>query len=174
MSLHFFPSMVHWVKWLFIRFWKDGLLAKLQTKTSRSCIFSLFLPHNYQVSLIKYGKEYWNEIISIPVYKLDEACYFEQSLSTAKLEDNVLGKVCASVCPSPLSQLNRLIYDLDFFICKFTLTMARLDLQVKVVGQISGTQRSSNKIHYQLKVFVCVSVISGRMQIITRMRSIGF
>ncbi len=29
-----------------------GLLAKLQTKTSRSCIFSLFLPHKYQVSLI--------------------------------------------------------------------------------------------------------------------------
>ncbi len=31
----------------------------------------------------------------------------------------------------------------------------------------------SNKSHYQFKVFVCVSVISGRMWIITRMRSIG-
>ncbi len=28
-------------------------IAKLQTKTSRSCIFSLFLPHKYQVSLIE-------------------------------------------------------------------------------------------------------------------------
>ena len=28
--------------------------------------------------------------------------------------------------------------------------------------------------HYQYKVFVCVSVISGRMRIIARMRSIGF
>ncbi len=31
----------------------------------------------------------------------------------------------------------------------------------------------SNKSRYQFKVFVCVSVISGRMRIITRMRSIG-
>ena len=38
-------------KWLFVGFWKDGLLAKLQTNTSRSCIVSLFLPHKYQVSL---------------------------------------------------------------------------------------------------------------------------
>ncbi len=30
------------------------------------------------------------------------------------------------------------------------------------------------KSHYQIKVFVCVSVISGRMQIIAWMRSIGF
>ncbi len=52
--------------------------------------------------------------------------------------------------------------------------MARWGLQVKVVGQIYGAQQSSNKSHYQLTVFVCVSVISGRMQIITRMRSIGF
>ena len=41
------PSMEHWVKWLFVGFWKDGLLAKWQTKTSRSCIFLLFLPHKY-------------------------------------------------------------------------------------------------------------------------------
>ncbi len=31
----------------------------------------------------------------------------------------------------------------------------------------------SNKSHYQFKVFVCLSVISRRMQIIARMRSIG-
>ncbi len=30
-----------------------------------------------------------------------------------------------------------------------------------------------DKNHYQFKVFVCVSVISGRMRIIARMRSIG-
>ncbi len=29
----------------------------------------------------------------------------------------------------------------------------------------------SNKSHYQSKVFVCVSIISGRMQLIARMRS---
>ncbi len=39
-------------KRLFVGFWKDGLLAKLQT--SRSCIFSLFLPRKYQVSLNPY------------------------------------------------------------------------------------------------------------------------
>ena len=32
----------------------------------------------------------------------------------------------------------------------------------------------SNKSHYQSKVFVCGSVISGRMRIIAQMRSIGF
>ena len=26
-----FPSMKHWVKWPFVGFWQDGLLAKLQT-----------------------------------------------------------------------------------------------------------------------------------------------
>ncbi len=31
----------------------------------------------------------------------------------------------------------------------------------------------SNKSHYQFKVFVCVSAISGRMRIIARMRLIG-
>ena len=31
----------------------------------------------------------------------------------------------------------------------------------------------SNNHHYQSKVIVCVSVISGRLQIIVRMRSIG-
>ncbi len=31
----------------------------------------------------------------------------------------------------------------------------------------------SNKNHYQSKVFVCVSIISGRMRIITRMQSVG-
>ena len=32
----------------------------------------------------------------------------------------------------------------------------------------------SNKSHYQSKVFVCVSIISGRIRIIARMQSIGF
>ena len=32
----------------------------------------------------------------------------------------------------------------------------------------------SNKSHYQSEVFVCLSVISPRMGIIARMRSIGF
>ncbi len=53
----------------------------------------------------------------------------------------------ASVCPSvrlcALSQLNRLTYE------------------------------KGNRSHYQFKVFVRVSLISGRMRIIARMRSIG-
>ncbi len=36
----------------FVGFWKDGLLALIQAKMSRSCRFLLFLHHNYQVSLI--------------------------------------------------------------------------------------------------------------------------
>ncbi len=32
-------------------FWKDGLLAELQVRMSRSCRLLLFLPHEYQVSL---------------------------------------------------------------------------------------------------------------------------
>ncbi len=59
-------------------------------------------------------------------------------------------------------------------------------IKVKGQGQISGAQQSilgarlcrvqqrAIKGHYQSKVFVCVSVISGHMRIIKRMRSIGF
>ncbi len=40
-----------WTFWPVIQLIKDGLLAELQTKTSRRCIFSLFLAQKYQVSL---------------------------------------------------------------------------------------------------------------------------
>ncbi len=55
----FLPTLLRWKKCsdIFVGFRKDGLLAELQTKTSRSCIFSLFLSHKYQVSLI------WNILI---------------------------------------------------------------------------------------------------------------
>ena len=36
---------------MFVGFWKDGLLAEIQARMSRSCRFLLFLHHNYQVSL---------------------------------------------------------------------------------------------------------------------------
>ncbi len=45
-----------WAKRLFVRFEKDGLLAELQARTPRSCRFCCFLPHTYQVSLIRQGK----------------------------------------------------------------------------------------------------------------------
>ncbi len=40
-------------------------------------------------------------------------------------------------------------------------------------GSALPSAAKSNKSHYQFKVFVCVSVISGRMRIITRMRSVS-
>ncbi len=45
---------------------------------------------------------------------------------------------------------------------------------VDIRGSALPSAAKSNKSHYQSKVFVCVSVISGRMQIIAQMRSIGF
>ncbi len=68
----------------------------------------------------------------------------------------------------------------------------RVKVEVKVTGQgqrlrsnlwraavdIRGSALSSvvksNKSYYQSKVFVCVSVISGHMRIIARMRSVSF
>ncbi len=40
-------------------------------------------------------------------------------------------------------------------------------------GSALPSAAKSNKSHYQFKVFVCVSVISGHMRIIASMRSIG-
>ena len=37
---------------LFVRVWKDSLLAELEAKMSTGCRFLLFWHHNYQVSLI--------------------------------------------------------------------------------------------------------------------------
>ena len=45
---------------------------------------------------------------------------------------------------------------------------------VDITGSALPSAVKSNKNHYQYKVFVCVSIISRRMRIIARMRSIGF
>ncbi len=44
---------------------------------------------------------------------------------------------------------------------------------VDIRGSALPCAAKSNKSHYQFKVFVCVSVISGRMRIIVQRRSIG-
>ncbi len=45
---------------------------------------------------------------------------------------------------------------------------------VRLWGSALLSAVKSNRSHYQSKVFVCVSIISRRMRIIARMRSIGF
>ncbi len=45
---------------------------------------------------------------------------------------------------------------------------------VDIRGSALPSAAKSNKSHYQSRVFVCVSVIRGRIRIITRMWSIGF
>ncbi len=45
---------------------------------------------------------------------------------------------------------------------------------VDIRGSALLVAAKSNRSHYQSKVFVCVSLISGHMRIISRMRSIGF
>ncbi len=53
--------MERWPNRLFVRFWKDGLLAELQAKGSRACRdcrFLLFWHHNYQVTLNQSSRVY--------------------------------------------------------------------------------------------------------------------
>ncbi len=69
----------------------------------------------------------------------------------------------ASVRLSDLLRLNRLM-------SRSILWRAAVDIG----GSALPSAANSNKRHYQSKVFVCVSVISRRMRIIARMRSIGF
>ncbi len=45
---------------------------------------------------------------------------------------------------------------------------------VDIRGSALPSAAMSNNHHNQSKVIVCVSVISGRLRIIARMRSIGF
>ncbi len=47
----------------------------------------------------------------------------------------------------------------------------RVSVRLRALSQLN---RLSNKSHYQSKVIVSVSGFSGHMQVITRMRSIGF
>ncbi len=67
-------------------------------------------------------------------------------VALAKQGDNALGSVRLSVCPF-----------------------------VRVIRSSAlPSAAKSNKGHYQFRVLVCVSVISGRMRIITRMQSVSF
>ena len=55
--------------------------------------------------------------------------------------------------------------------------MSRSTFQCTVVdirGSTLPSAAKSNRRHYQSKVIVCVSVISGRLRVIARMQSIGF
>ena len=72
----------------------------------------------------------------------------------AKKGDNALGSVRPSVRQSVRS-----------FVCLFAC---------RYRGSALPSAARSNKSHYQSKVFVCVSIIMGRILIIARMRSIGF
>ncbi len=45
---------------------------------------------------------------------------------------------------------------------------------VDIRGSALRSAAKSNSSHYQSNVFVCVSMIRGRMRIIARMQSIGF
>ncbi len=51
------------------------------------------------------------------------------------------------------------------------LGSVRLSVRLCALSRLN--RLTYNKSHYQFKVFVCVSVISGHMRIIARMRSIG-
>ena len=67
-------SMEHWLKRLFVRFLKDGLLAELEARVPRSCRVLLFWHHNYQVSLNNIylplsAKLYKHQFFVIFVYK---------------------------------------------------------------------------------------------------------
>ena len=58
------PSFQNLTKRPFCGFWKDGILAELQVKMSRSCRFLLFLPHTYQVTLTYFWND-CNEVILV-------------------------------------------------------------------------------------------------------------
>ncbi len=93
----------------------------------------------------------WQEISCIGIS-------WKVSLSTAKRGDNVLGSTRPSVC---------------LFVCLFVCAL--LSEPFDLLGaRLCRVQQRAKKSHYQSKVFVCVPVISGRMRIIARMRSIGF
>ncbi len=95
--------------------------------------------------------EYFSVQLSIVEYvSLNYECTpirytdFYQPHSLAKQGDNALGSVRPSVCLS-----------VRLFVCVLVLSKCKRG-------------------HYQPYSFVCVSVISWHMQIIARMRSIGF
>ncbi len=84
-----------------------------------------------------------------------------------QLPRRVVGSVCVSVHLRALSQPNKFeakddYYLSDEFLITVTLLLGLRPFKLKRLCQ------------YQSKVFVCVTVINGHMQIIAQMRSIGF
>ncbi len=67
---------------------------------------------------------------------------------------HLVASVCLSVRPS---------------VCPFVRALMAEPFR----GSALPSAAKSKKSHYQFKLFVCVSVISGRMRIISQMRSIG-
>ena len=77
------------------------------------------------------------------------------------------------------SCLNRLTY--DHYICYgarpsnfWCETVDVRGLALPSAAKSNNCKFGAKKSHYQSKVFVCVSVTSGRMRIIAQIRSIGF
>ncbi len=80
----------------------------------------------------------------------------------------------------------KIVFWNDSYLALRSRSRSKVGVNVKGQGHISGMQRSilgarlcrvhqrAKKSHYQSKVFVCVSVISGRVRIIVRMWLIGF
>ncbi len=67
-----------------------------------------------------------------------------------------------------------LIIDREAREIMYLVASVRLSVRPSVRPSVSSLTVKSNKNHYQSKMFVCVSIISGRMRITARMRSIGF
>ncbi len=103
-------------------------------------------------------------------------------LSTAKEGDNVLGSVCPSICsPVRLSVCLSVCHSSEqrrVIISPRSLS-ALGSVRVSVSPSVSPSVclfalSRLNSLIYRFKVFVCVSLIRGRMRITARMRSIGF
>ncbi len=56
----------------------------------------------------------------------------------------------------------------------YLVASVRLSVRLCPLSRLNRFTYDLDKNHYQSKVFVCVSIISGRMRIIKRMWSIGF
>ncbi len=82
-------------------------------------------------------------------------CFVIDSVALAKQGDNRIGSVPLSVRPSVCPSVNALTAE-------------------PFRGSALPSAAMSNNHHYQCKVIVCVSVISGHLRIIARMRLIGF
>ena len=117
------------------------------------CVWALSLMHEDQNddarTLLESVKHALNQVNLKPNKVLENVCIEEKTITHLFIIDREAREIMylvASVCLS---------------ICLSPLS--RMNRAVK-----------SNKSHYQSKVFVCVSIFSGRMRIIAQMRSISF